>query len=317
MTRISHFKTRERRTQGEYLDVTCPDSNGFRDSACRLDPSRRQLNLAPAIRDVAPRYMAEKGIAWHAHANHALSSQVCCLNFLMPLAEQPEALSEVIAKALAIDPPEMLEVENGPDGSPWYVAFEWIGRSDYLNEATKHGKRVRGANCTSADAVVRFRHRSRVETLLIEWKYTESYGQPLDAKGNAERTARYKEILLAPAGPIRSDLGLKLEDFFYEPFYQLARQQMLAFQMQEHREDGADRVHVLHISPGANLALKKVTSPALRRFGDNAFTAFKSLLICPDDFVVQATERLFDPALRNASDTWGTYLSTRYEFLKD
>jgi len=33
--------------------------------------------------------------------------------------------------------------------------------------------------------------------------------------------------MFAPNGPIRDDLNLKLEDFFWEPFYQLLRQQML------------------------------------------------------------------------------------------
>jgi Restriction Endonuclease associating with ARP len=105
--------------------------------------------------------------------------------------------------------------------------------------------------------------------------------------------------LFAPSlrskGPLRSDLQLKLEDFFYEPFYQLLRQQMLAFQMQEARDNGTDRVRVLHITPAGNRALKKVTPPALRRFGHNAFEVWKSLLVLPDDFVSRSTESLFTP----------------------
>jgi hypothetical protein len=48
-------------------------------------------------------------------------------------------------------------------------------------------------------------------------------------------------------------------------------------------EDSAHRVRVLHIAPAADLALRKVTSPILRRFGDDAFAAFRSLLDRPQD----------------------------------
>jgi hypothetical protein len=180
----------------------------------------------------------------------------------------------------------MLECETGPDGRPWFIGFEWNGRADYLNEGDQ-GKRTRGSNCTSADAIVRFRHDSREEALLIEWKYTESYGPPTDVAGNPTRIKRYAQLAFAPEGPVRSDLGLVLEDFFYAPFYQLLRQQMLAFQMQRAKEDRADRVRVLHIAPAANLALRKVPSPTLRRFGDDAFIVFRSLLVHPEDFVRQ------------------------------
>jgi hypothetical protein len=50
---------------------------------------------------------------------------------------------------------------------------------------------------------------------------------------------RYQDKTFEPDGPIRSDLGLKVEDFFWEPFYQLVRQQMLAWRMQQARESGA------------------------------------------------------------------------------
>lgn len=57
--------------------------------------------------------------------------------------------------------------------------------------------------------------------------------------------------MFAPNGPIRDDLNLKLEGFFWELFYQLLRQQMLAFQMEKAHEAVTDLVRVLHISPVA------------------------------------------------------------------
>jgi hypothetical protein len=204
--RAPAFVHRERSRQVAYLGAGFRGNVGYRGSPCRLNPSDKRLNLAPSIRDVAARHFREKGIAWHYHANHGLSSQVCCLNCLMPLAERSQTLSKLVGAALAIENPEMLEVEPGPDGSPWFIGFEWNGGADYLNEADEAGKRTRGANSTSADAFVRFRHNGRDEGLLIEWKYTESYGPPIPPKGNATRIERYKDIAFAPHGAIRSDL---------------------------------------------------------------------------------------------------------------
>ncbi len=313
----SKFAAREQARQAAYFDTELNGMNGYRNAAYRLLPFHRAHNLAPAIRDMATKYFA-KGIAWHIHANHGLSSQVCCVNFLMPLAERPDLLSKLVGNALGIRAPEMLPVEGGPTGSAWFVGFEWIG-GDYLNESGKDGKRRRGANATAADAVVRFRSGAATETLLIEWKYTERYGQPIPPKGNATRMERYEKLAFSPNGPIRHDLGLTLEDFFWEPFYQLLRQQMLAFQMQRAHDDGADRVRVLHISPTPNTALKKVTSPNLRRHGDNAFAVFRSLLVRPDDFVARSTEELFGPLVSELGeeDDWALYLSSRYAFLVD
>lgn len=227
----------------------------------RLAPASRSLNVAPFMRAEVVDYFKMHDIAWHLHANHALSSQVCCLNFLAPLTHDPETLSRLVGTALAIPAPEMLPVESGPSDDPWFVGFEWIG-GDYLNKSDKSGHRRRGANATSADAVVRFCHEGRQETLLIEWKYTERYGAPIAPRGNPRRIVRYEKLTFAPEGPINDGLGLALTDFFYEPFYQLMRQQMLAWQMQKEGEEGSRRVRLLHISPAANIALKTVTAPA-------------------------------------------------------
>jgi len=311
------FVSRERLKQTALFVADFPGKIGFKDMEYRLHPDERVLNLAPSIRDVALRYFSLKKISWHTHSNHALSSQVCCLNFLMPLAENPRLLSSIIGRALGIDKPQMLPVENGPDERPWFVGFEWNGNADYLNEGNSKGERTRGSNSTSADAIVRFQHAGSVETVLIEWKYTESYGSPIPPNGNRTRIFRYKDLIFDTLGPVRADLGLKLEDFFYEPFYQLVRQQMMAFQMQLKRESGAGRVRVLHISPAANVALRKITSPVLRRFGDNSFPVFRSLLVHPENFVSRYTEDLFGPIVLALKDTtdWATYIARRYAFV--
>ena len=187
----------------------------------------------------------------------------------------------------------MLAVESGPDGQPWFVGFEWIGRADYLNEAGRSGARTRGANATSADAVVRFENEGRIESVLIEWKYTESYGAPIPPGGNEVRLSRYRDLVFEPSGPIRADLSLAIGDFFWEPLYQLLRQQMLAFQMQSAHEDGAECVRVLHISPSANDASHTVTAPALQCYGDYVLRSVPQPL--------GATRRLHEPLHRSGS----------------
>lgn len=217
----------------------------------------------------------------------------------------------------------MQEVEQGPDGRPWFVGFEWTGANDYLNEAVPGRHLKRGSNSTSTDAFVRFIHNGKLEALLIEWKYTESYGAPLADRsdgvtgGNATRRKRYEKLVFAPDGPIKPADGISLNDFFYEPFYQLLRQQMLAYQMEKHGE--ASRVRVLHISPTGNSALHKVTSPALRPRGTDAFDVFRSLLVQPDRFVSRSTASVFGTALAGAGpdDPWASYLLSRYKFISD
>lgn len=261
-------------------------------------------NLFSGIESDAETYMRDNGVQWHDMRAHVLSSQVCCLNFLMPFSRKPKALADLMRPVFGADI-EVLPIE--PDR---YVAFEYIG-GDYLNESG--GKaRKRGAGCTSADAAVKLRTVHGETIVLIEWKYTESYGAPIRDAESPKRAARYGAHFTD--GPVRDDLGLKLEDFYYEPFYQLMRQQMLAHCM-EGKE--ADRVSVLHISPRANRKLHAVTSPALRQFGDDAFAVWPILLRQPDRFASVAIEDLFgryQPSSADGLADWKAYVSERYSF---
>ena len=308
------FIPTHRAHQGDYFAAQHPLASGYGGASYRLEPELFAFNLAPEIREQAVAYFAEMGIAWHKHRNHGLSSQACCVNYLMPLAHSvnQDQLAEFTARALGIDAPEMMPMETDAAGRDWFVAFEWIGHQDYLREAALNSKRTRGANVTSTDAAIRFRHAGKVEIALIEWKFTESYGTPTSEKGNQTRLERYSDIVFAPEGPIRDDLGLSLDDFFWEPFYQMIRQQMLAMQMEKARELDAEQVRVIHISPSMNRDLHKVTAPALRRFGDDAFTVFRELLIDPSAFVSWSIEDLFGPLVAHSDTAWADYIRSRY-----
>jgi hypothetical protein len=312
--RTTTFKSVERTRQVLYFDREFPGQAGHQGRAFELLPEHARLSLAPALRsDAVMLFAAEPAIQWHRFAGHGLSSQTCCLNFLLPFADKPDLLGRWIGAGLGIAPPEMLVIEPGRAGRDWYVAFEWIGEHDYLNESGPDGGRRRGANATASDAAVKFRDADgKTHLLLIEWKYTESYGAPLTGDLTGKRPKRYGAIAFAPNGPIRADAGLTLADFFWEPFYQLLRQQMLAHRIQADPESGVDRARVLHLSPAGNRALHRVTAPALARFGSDAFEVFRSLLVDPDAFIGRTIEAAFAPLAEWPEADWLSYLRDRY-----
>jgi hypothetical protein len=212
----------------------------------------------------------------------------------------------------------MVPVEKPAAGRHRFVAFEYTGPgdADWLGEANG-GVPQRGAHATASDAAVAFvDERGRRHLLLIEWKYSEEYrSHKLSADKTGKRNARYGNKAFAPDGPIRADLGLQLIDFFHEPFYQLLRQQMLAWQIE--KSGAFDRVRVLHLSPSGNRALHEVTAPALRTVGraehTDAFAAYRATLTDPDAFLSRTIEEAFAPLAGEAE--WFPQLAERYPTL--
>jgi hypothetical protein len=57
----------------------------------------------------------------------------------------------------------MCPVEEGR-----YVTFEWIGLANYLGERVpRTGERTRGANCTSADAMVQVERADGTRQIIL------------------------------------------------------------------------------------------------------------------------------------------------------
>lgn len=277
-------------------------------------------NLLPEIRAHAIAWFAESGIHWHDGAgenpsNHLCDSQVCCVNFLFSFGSQPEALKHLLLPLYPhID--AMLPIEGGR-----YVSFEWIGARNYLGERVPaSGARTRGANCTSTDAAVMFRcNDGRVQIVLIEWKYTESYGSFYCgvSKSGTDRTAIYRPFFEQEDSPLRRELVPSFEALFYEPFYQFMRQQFLAREMEKAHELSADVVSLLHISPARNLPFRRVTSPELQHLGESA-TGVWAKLVKDDRFRAVSTEMLFGEYLRETSPEmrgWGEYIRSRYPWV--
>ena len=282
-----------------------------------------EQNLVPEIRKTVLSHFAEHGIKWHngqkgKPSNHLCSSQVCCVNFLFPLADKPGELAQ-ICRLVYPEIETMLPIENGR-----YVSFEWIGEENYLGEKIARGsQRTRGANCTSADAVVMFERKDRKrQVVLIEWKYTESYGGSFlkHANSGTDRTTIYRHLFEKADCPINKDILPGFDSLFYEPFYQFMRQQFLANEMEKAHELGADIVSVLHITPAHNNDFRKVTSPELKRLGESDTSIWKKLVNAEGRFISIGIERLFGVLSKEQLPKikpWMDYIFVRYPWVRE
>jgi len=287
-----------------------------------LPREHAEENLFHEIRQAALAYFRQQEIKWHdgqdgKPSNHLCDSQVCCVNFLFPFVNKPRALVELLHPVFPTIR-QVLPMEN----SGQFVSFEWIGQRNYLGERiSRNRKRTRGANFTSADAAVMFEHVDGLrQIVLIEWKYTESYGRRSlkVSESGTDRTQIYRPLYEREDCPFNRSLLPDFSDLFYEPFYQLMRQQMLAHEMERAQELGAAVVSVLHIAPAHNSDFLKVTSPALCLFGATVIDAWKQLVRMPDRFASVSTEQLFGclpierlPGLA----AWCEYIDQRYSWL--
>jgi hypothetical protein len=283
---------------------------------------RSSENLFSDIRNSAIHYFDEYEIKWHdaiskKPSNHLCDSMVSCVNFLFPFADKPLALKELI-RPLFPTIEEILPMEK--DGL--ILALEWIGKENYLGEKVRgQGKRTRGANFTSADAAVMFqRQDKKKQIVLIEWKYTESYGGTFlkFSKSGTDRSKIYEHLFRHEDFPLKKELLPSFDSLFYEPFYQFMRQQALAHEMERFRELDAEVVSLLHIAPAMNKEFQRVTSPPLAELGETVIQIWKDLQRVPNRFHSISTEEMFSrfpiqdyPAL----DSWWEYITSRYSWI--
>ena len=279
-------------------------------------------NLFEEIRAPALAYFARCEIKWHdgqdaKPSNHLCDSQVCCMNSLLPFADRPDALVELLRPVYPTIS-RVLSMEAG-----LFVSFEWIGEENYLREKCRTSRRTRGANFTSADAAVMFERQDGLRQIaLIEWKYTESYGDTWlrFARSGTDRRQIYAWLYECEDCFLDKSLLPCFCDLFYEPFYQFMRQQFLAHEMEKAHELGADVVSLLHIAPAHNHDFRRVTSPALGCLGDSAIDVWKRLVKTPYRFASVTTEKLFGrlPVDRLPElATWWDYINLRYSWLSE
>ena len=160
------------------------------------------------------------------------------------------------------------------------------------------------------------------QMVLIEWKYTESYGGTSlkIAKSGTDRTEIYKPLFTNDDSTLNKDLLPSFDSLFFEPFYQFMRQQFLATKMEKAHEMGADIVSVLHIAPAHNHDFHKITSPELKKLGESAIDVWKKLVKSDKRFISVSTESLFGNLTSGQLPeimTWLEYVHDRYSWVFD
>ena len=318
-------------------DAKLPEDEKGRRNSHLLALGYEEENLYPGIRGTggAVAFFAQRNIKWwksarsgddtsvDAPTRNMASSQLACVNFLLPLAGIPGALSSAL-KALDGDVRAIVDIHNEGHTSP--VEFEWLGIPRSLE-----GGVTRGAQNTSVDAfLVAETTAGRRRAYLLEWKYVEQYQSTRpDFKGEGKsgdtRRLRYAEPFRAPSSSFNPDAVPDLDDFLYEPFYQIMRQRLLADRMVQRRELDVDEAKVIVVVPEDNRAYRTVgsgrtmTSPPLaRRFPhlDTVEALMRASLKDPDaQFAIVAPSLLLDGVVRSLPDEtkqWAAYWQDRY-----
>ena len=179
-----------RRRQGRFRDTSStvsrrgrsPSDGKSQRNTHLLALGREEENLFPGIRGDggAVEFFSQRGLKWHRTSSsgddpssdgptrNMASSQVACVNFLLPLAGIPGALAAVL-RSIDRDVRTVVKIEH--EGNSSEVEFEWIGLDGSLE-----GTKTRGANATSIDAfLVAETDSGHRRAYLIEWKFVEQY----------------------------------------------------------------------------------------------------------------------------------------------
>ena len=312
------------------------DDNGLRNGHL-LALGHEEENLYPGLRGPggAADLFAERDIKWwkssrtgdktgtEGPTRNMTSSQVACVNFLLPLASIPGALRAAL-RVLDEDVLRVVDIHHEGRVSP--VEFEWVGIPRSLE-----GGVTRGAQNTSVDAfLVAETITGHLRGYLIEWKYAEQYQSSKPSfkgggKSGNTRRARYAGLFQAPCSAFITEVVPELDEFLYEPFYQIMRQRLLADRMVQERELDVDEAKVVVVVPEENRAFRAVksdrtaTSPLLaQRFPDldtveSVMRA--SLRDAEAQFRMATPALLLDGVVRSLPDEtleWAEYWRERY-----
>ena len=322
------FGQLERRRQAAFRKgLTIPtDAIGLKHDYL-LALGREEENLFPTLRgeDGALRYFAERNIKWwqarvsgddsdgKRPTRNMASSQIACVNFLLPLIDIPGALTAVL-KAIDDDVTGVVDIEHEGTTSP--VELEWIGLDHALEGP---GVKSRGANSTSVDAfMVAETPGRRRRAHLMEWKYVEEYRTVDKGRGPQGETRRRRYAHLYEESP-SFNRKVPFDAWLFEPFYQILRLRLLADRMVQDRELGVTEAKVVVVVPEGNRAYReRLTSPPLAlAFPDRTVSGIvEETLVHPDrEYASVSQSNLADAVRRrygNATTDWGAYHRDRY-----
>jgi hypothetical protein len=272
-----------------------------------------ELNLWKNIRNDAIDYFHMNNIVWwpgdQKPSGHLLSSQVSCVNHLFFMRNDKDVALQILRGLNQNFVDVCKDFEDG------YIGFEVVSKGSYLNEVPVGCSQTRGANCTSVDAMMTgVLNNGKKILVLIEWKYTELYPKECKADGDSGKTrkARYNHLIQNPNSPIKSTVNL--DNYYYEPFYQVMRQTLLAWQMVKNKKAELQTDDWLHfdVIPENNLNLRyQVQAPDLLKTGIE--DAWKSQLKDPKKYNIITPQRLLKPILFDSKHrSMIDYLNYRY-----
>jgi len=199
------------------------------------------------------------------------------------------------------------------------VEFEWIGLRTPLE---KGGPYTRGANVTSADAlIVAETNIGRRRAYLCEWKYAEKYALDHDlGDGSSGQTRRQQcaDRYASSTSPFCGDVPLN--ELLYDPVYQILRLGLLGSKMVSEGEFGITEFRVVVVCPAGNLSYRStITSKPLRNRFPKAKTieqAVRPLWKDPRQFVMTSQEVCIDEVRKADThgqlDDWALYQKMRY-----
>ena len=285
-------------------------------------------NLYPTLRSAegVRRFFDERGITWWRHGGfdetskngptrNMASSQVACVNFILPLAGIDNALLALV-RAIDDDVTGIVTIEDPMAGTSSPVEFEWIGLGHALEGKAETR---RGAFATSVDAFLVAETRVGRRAYLLEWKYTESYDAKDKGRASEGETRRRRYGKLYSASPAFLD-GVPLDGWLYDPFYQVVRQRLLADRMVARKELGVSEAKVVVVVPDENTDYRvNITSPGLGAILPNATTVeqvTRAAMSTPDRDFAMVSQRAIGEAVREkcgeAARQWSDYHHDRY-----
>ena len=330
------FRVVGRRRQAEFRtgsstisqDGRSPQDHKGQRNGHLLAHGYEEENLYPKLRgeNGARKFFSDRGISWHRTSRsgdtpgekgptrNLASSQVACVNFLLPLCEIPGALVAVV-RAMDDDVTDVVPIHHEGRVSP--VEFEWIGLGHPLEEGAVP---TRGSNTTSVDAFLVASTNTGRRAYLLEWKYVEKYdASDYKGEGTQGETRRCRYAHLYAHGSSSFDGSVPMEEFLYEPFYQIMRLRLLADRMVRENELGVSDAKVIVVAPQDNTAYReRITSkPFVQRFPEHETVeaVVKATSKQPSAFATIDSSALVDAVERQCggeSSDWVAYQRERY-----
>ena len=324
---VAMFGVLERERQARFREgLSTPSDTVGRRHAYLLALGCEEENLFPALRgeNGACRYFAERKIKWwqagvsgdasdgKRPTRNMASSQIACVNFLLPLVDIPGALTAVL-QAIDEDVTGVVEIVHEGTSSP--VELEWIGLDHALEGPSV---KTRGANSTSIDAFMVAETPVGRRAYLMEWKYVEEYRTEDKGQGRSGETRRSRYAHLY-ADSLSFNGKVPFDAWLFEPFYQILRLRLLADRMVRNGELGVSEAKVVVVAPEGNQAYReRVTSPWFAREFPNATVSdlLHGALIHPAGAYVSISQSVLANAVSTetgaATFEWAGYHRARY-----